>query len=99
VTVSKTREYNKITLTLEGRLDAATSPQLQEALIQAFDEGTLVELDFAKLTYVSSAGLRVLLIGQKAATAKNARMTLCGVSPEVMDVFEMTGFADVLTFT
>ena len=97
MTINKTQENGTLTLTLEGRLDTTTAPQLQDVLIPAFDETHDIKLDFAKLAYVSSAGLRVLLMGQKTAKAKGASMTLAGVSGEIMEVFEMTGFADMLT--
>jgi len=96
MTINKTQENGKITLALDGRLDTTTSPRLQDVLIPALNETTQVELDFTKLAYVSSAGLRVLLIGQKMAKAKNASMTVSGVSEEIMEVFNMTGFSDIL---
>jgi len=96
MTINKTQENGKITLALDGRLDTTTSPRLQDVLIPALNETTQVELDFTKLAYVSSAGLRVLLIGQKTAKAKNASMTVSGVSEEIMEVFDMTGFSDIL---
>jgi anti-anti-sigma factor len=97
MTINKTNENGKLTVTLEGRLDTTTAPQLQDALLPAFDEAQHIELDFAKLDYVSSAGLRVLLTGQKTAQGKGAVMTLKGVSDEIMEVLEMTGFTDMLT--
>jgi len=97
MTISKTKENGKLTLALDGRLDTSTSPLFQEALIPTFDEAKEIIIDFAKLIYVSSAGLRILLMGQKEAKAKNATMTLCNVSGEVMEVFDMTGFSDMLT--
>ena len=97
MTINKTQENGTLILGLEGRLDTTTAPQLQDVLIPAFDEAHDIKLDFAKLAYVSSAGLRVLLMGQKTAKAKGASMTLTGVSEEIMEVFEMTGFADMLT--
>ena len=97
MTINKTLENGKLTLTLEGRLDTTTAPKLQEALIPAFDEAKEIALDFAGLAYVSSAGLRVLMTGQKTAKAKGASMTIRNVSQEIMEVFDMTGFADILT--
>jgi len=97
MTINKKHENEKITLVLDGRLDTTTAPQLQDVLIPAFDEAKEVVLDFANLAYVSSAGLRVLLMGQKTAKAKSASMMVCNVSEEIMEVFEMTGFADMLT--
>jgi len=95
--IAKTLENEKVTLALEGRLDTATSQQLQDALLPAFDEARQVELDFIKLDYVSSAGLRVLLLGQKSAREKGASMALVNVSDEIMEVLEMTRFTDILT--
>ncbi|MCL1893252.1 MAG: STAS domain-containing protein [Holophagaceae bacterium] len=95
--ITKTLENGKLTLSLEGKLSVSTAPQLQDALSTAFDEAEEVILDFAKLVYVSSAGLRVLLIGHETAQAKGAKMVLSGVSEEIMEVMEMTGFTNVLT--
>lgn len=97
MTITKMQDNGKTTLAVEGRLDTTTAPQLQEAIELAFDEQKDVELDFSLLIYVSSAGLRVLLIGMKTAKAKNAKFTLTGVSTEIMEVLEMTGFTDMLT--
>ncbi|MDR0443181.1 MAG: STAS domain-containing protein [Treponema sp.] len=99
MTINKTHENEKITFGLERRLDTTTAPQLQDVLLPALDEAQHVELDFSKLDYVSSAGLRVLLMGHKAAIAKGKSMTLCGVSEEIMEVFEMTGYTDILSIT
>ena len=95
--INKSQKNGTLMLALEGRLDTVTAPQVQNALIPAFDEADAVELDFTKLAYVSSAGLRVLLMGQKTANKKGASMSISGVSEEIMEVFEMTGFADMLT--
>jgi anti-anti-sigma factor len=95
--ISKTHENGSIVLTLGERLDTTSAAGLYGALLPAFSEVKTVTLDFGKLEYVSSAGLRVLLLGQKEAKKNGGVMTLCGVSPEVMDVFEITGFADILT--
>ena len=94
--ISKIPENGKLTFALEGRLDTTTAPQLQDALIPAFDEVKEITLDFSNLVYVSSAGLRVLLMGQKEAKKKDGSMTLVHVSEEIMEVLEMTGFSDML---
>ena len=94
--INKSNDGDKVILTLKGRLDTTTSPNLQEVLIPAFDDANEVILDFAELVYISSAGLRVLLMGQKTADAKNAPMSIKNVSEDIMEVFEMTGFADML---
>ena len=97
MTILRTQKDGKQTFAVEGRIDTTTAPQLQEILIPAFDEAKEIRLDLSKLDYVSSAGLRVFLLGQKAAKAKGASMTLCGVSEEIMEVLKMTGFSDILT--
>ena len=99
MTIERTQRDGATILTLSGRLDTITAPQLQEVLIPALEGGAKVVLDFAGLAYVSSAGLRVLLLGQKAATARGAAMALTGVSAEIMEVFDMTGFTDMLTIS
>lgn len=96
--ISKNTAPEGLVFTLEGRLDTNTSPQLQDALLPAIDGSSDVVLDFSAIQYVSSAGLRVLLAAQKAANAKSVSLTLRGVCEDVMEVFEMTGFTDFLTF-
>ena len=95
--ITKSNENGKLIIALDGRLDTTTAPQLEAALVPAFDEAGEIMLDFAKLEYVSSAGLRVLLIGQKEAKKRGAAMTLSGVSADIMEVLDMTGFSDMLT--
>jgi anti-anti-sigma factor len=94
--INKTQSGGKTVLALSGRLDTTTAQTLQEALIPEFDIAKHVEADFAELSYISSAGLRVLLIGEKTAKTKGGKFTLVNVSAEIMEVFEMTGFADIL---
>ena len=95
--IERVTDGGKCTLALHGRLDTATAPMLQDAMAAVFGEAQQVELDFANTEYISSAGLRVLLVGQKTAQAKGAAMTLTGVSEEIMEVLEMTGFTNILT--
>ena len=95
--ISKTQENGKLAITLEGRLDTTTAPLLEAVLVPAFGEAVEIALDFAKLEYVSSAGLRVLLIGQKEAKKRSASMTVSNVSGDIMEVLDMTGFSDMLT--
>ena len=95
--INKTIENGCLTFALEGRLDTNTAPLLETAIISAFDEAKKVVMDFSSLAYVSSAGLRVLLNSQKMATDKGVPMILTRVSEEIMDVFDMTGFSDILT--
>lgn len=92
----KQKKESVYSIALVGRLDTSTAPQL-EAEINANLEGvTEFELDFAKLDYISSAGLRVLLAAQKIMN-KQGSMKVCNVNPEIMEVFDITGFSDILT--
>lgn len=97
--ISKVQIQGKTIFTLSGELDTATSPKLREELIPEFDTAKLIELDCAELSHVSSAGLRVLLMGEKTAKAKGGQMKLVNVSSGVMEIFEMTGFSGVLRIT
>jgi anti-anti-sigma factor len=97
MTITKDRLNDKLILLLEGRLDTTTAPRLQAELLPEFDSVNHVRLDFKRLVYVSSAGLRVLLLAEKKAKARGGTMVLAYVSPEVMEVFEMTGLLEILT--
>ena len=95
--IKKNQSGKSIILSLKGRLDTVTSPKLQDALAEVLTDFNDVELDFASIDYVSSAGLRVLLFGQKKSHSSGKTMKLKNVSPEVMEVFEVTGFNGMLT--
>ena len=97
MTISSTRKDNEALLQIDGRVDTNTSPQLQSAILNAFQRSSRLVLDFAKVPYISSAGLRALLIGQKTANSKRAVMELIHVSPTVMTILQSVGFADILT--
>ena len=89
------KENGVTILKVEGRLDTTTAPELEKAIN---DEGTDLKnlvLDFKGVDYISSAGLRVLLTAQKKMNVQG-NMELTNVSEAVMDIFEMTGFADIL---
>lgn len=87
---------NGVTLMkIEGRLDTTTAPELEKAINNEGDALKSLTLDFKGVDYISSAGLRVLLSAQKKMNVQGY-MELRGVSEAVMDVFEMTGFADIL---
>lgn len=94
--ISKNIDGNTMNIALEGRLDTTTSPRLEEEV--RADIGGITELNFdlATLEYISSAGLRVLLAAQKIMNAQGA-MTVKNVSPEIMEIFEVTGFSEILT--
>lgn len=92
--IIKTQKENALQIALSGRLDTTTAPQLEEAL--ELDGVTELNFDFAKLEYISSAGLRVLLAAQKLMN-KQGEMKVKNVNSDIMDVFEITGFSDILT--
>ena len=94
--IKKTQNGENILLSFEGRLDTITAPKLQEVLSEVFPAAAAIELDFAGVEYVSSAGLRVLLLGEKNAKASDKTFALKNVSAEVMEVFEVTGFSGIL---
>ncbi len=84
------------TATLAGRLDTTTAPELERKLKEEIDGVTELIIDIASLEYISSAGLRVLLSAQKIMN-KQGRMVVKHASEEVMEIFEVTGFTDILT--
>lgn len=94
--IQKKQDGNALVLALQGRLDTTTAPHLEEALQASLDGVTDLTLDFAELKYISSAGLRVILSTQKTMN-KQGSMKLCHVNSDVMEVFEITGFSDILT--
>ncbi len=89
------KDGNKLTVDLEGRLDTTTAPQLENELKPALDGVNELVIDLAKLDYVSSAGLRVLLSTQKTMN-RQGNMVIRNVKPEIRDIFEVTGFIDIL---
>lgn len=94
--ITKNEENTTLTLSLEGRLDTVTAPQLEEEIATSIEGVTLLVLDFEKLEYISSAGLRVLLSAQKKMK-NQGEMKVVRVNETINEVFEMTGFADILT--
>ena len=96
LTLAKTKEKSALTVALEGRLDTNTAPQLDEAIKSDLPELTSLVLDFEKLSYISSAGLRVLLSAQKIMN-KQGEMKLIHVNEMINEIFEATGFSDILT--
>ena len=94
--INMNKEDGKAVISLEGRLDTSTSPDLEKALVDILPELTELTLDFEKLEYISSAGLRVLLSAQKAMN-KQGKMTVAHVNETISEIFEVTGFTDILT--
>ena len=96
MTINKTANGNELTIALEGRLDTTTAPQLDDELKTALDGIAKLEFNFEKLEYISSAGLRVLLSAQKVMN-KQGSMVINNVNEEIQEIFEVTGFVDILT--
>ncbi len=95
MTITKTLENKKAILSVEGWLDTNSAPELGREIEALSDIESLI-LDFDKLEYISSAGLRILLSAQKIMN-KQGSMVIRNVNENVMDIFDVTGFADILT--
>ena len=96
MTIEKITEGNKLTLALSGRLDTTTAPKLDTELKQNISGVEELILDLSGLEYLSSAGLRVLLSAQKVMNRQGS-MVIGHVNETIMDIFEITGFVDILT--
>ena len=94
--INKTQNGNELTLSLEGRLDTVTSPELEDVIKTSLDGISKLVFDLAGLEYISSAGLRVLLSAQKIMN-NQGEMTVKNANETVMEIFEVTGFSDILT--
>ena len=96
LSIDKKLDNGTLAIALEGRLDTTTAPDLERELKSSLDGVTDLQLDFSKLEYISSAGLRVLLSAQKTMN-KQGSMVLTNVNETIMEIFEVTGFSDILT--
>ena len=96
MTIDKKANGSELTIALEGRLDTTTAPQLEGELRTCLNGVTALVLDFAKLEYLSSAGLRVILAAQKIMNRQGS-MIVRNVPEEVQEIFDVTGFSDILT--
>ena len=96
MTINKTKDGKALTLAVEGRLDTITAPDLEAVLKEELDDVGELTFDFSSLEYISSAGLRVLLSAQKRMNAQGS-MKVTGVTEIIMEIFEVTGFSDILT--
>ena len=96
MTIHKTVQDKEACIALEGRLDTTTAPELETAVKESLEGISALTFDFEKLEYISSAGLRVLLGAQKMMN-KQGKMVISHVNQTVMEVFEITGFVDILT--
>lgn len=96
MTINKTKTGSELTVALEGRLDTTTAPQLDSFLKEELPGVTDLTFDFSQLDYISSAGLRILLSAQKVMNRQGS-MKIVNVSEILMEIFEVTGFVDILT--
>ena len=94
--INKAIENGTAAFSLEGRLDTVSAPELEAELKDALDGVSELTLDFEKLEYISSAGLRVLLAAQKEMN-KRGTMKIAHVGETIMEIFEVTGFSEILT--
>lgn len=94
--IIKNTNGETLTLNIVGRLDTTTAPELENELKASLDGVNDLVLDLVDLDYISSAGLRVLLAAQKIMN-KQGSMVIVNAKPEIMEVFEITGFTDILT--
>ena len=96
MTIHQEKNGSALLIALEGRLDTMTAPSLEETLQKALEGVTELTFDFEKLDYISSAGLRVLLAAQKTMNRQGA-MKVRNANEIIMEIFEVTGFSDILT--
>ena len=90
------QENDALTISLEGRLDTSTAPELEACVKRSLEGVQTLTMDMTRLDYISSAGLRVLLTAQKIMNARGG-MEITGANETVMEIFEITGFSDILT--
>jgi len=95
--ITEKKNEGQIILEVSGSVDTVTSPELQSSILTSFQKSKELVLDMSGVPYMSSAGLRALLIGQKTPASKGGTMTVTGVQSTVMQVLEMSGFSKVLT--
>ncbi|MCR5041608.1 MAG: STAS domain-containing protein [Clostridia bacterium] len=96
MTINKTKNNTSLTLALEGRLETTTAPELEAVVKSELDGVTKLVFDFTSLDYVSSAGLRVLLYAQKIMN-KQGEMKVVGANDIIKEIFDVTGFSEILT--
>ncbi len=95
--IAEHTEAEQLVITLGGRLDSNTSPDLDQLLCPRIETATSVIVDMTRLDYVSSAGLRILLKAAKIARASQHRLALAGLTPQVQEVFDISGFTAIFT--
>ena len=96
MTIRMEKQGSALLLAPEGRVDTITAPELEKTIKENLDGVTSLVFDLSNLEYISSAGLRVLLSAQKAMNAQG-EMKVCHVNETILEIFEVTGFSDILT--
>ena len=96
--ITPKQEGNATILSLNGRIDTATAPELEQAINRRIEEGNRhIILDFSRVSYISSGGLRVLLATAKKLKNPGDRFALCSLSPEVMKILKLAGFTSIFS--
>jgi len=96
--IVRSSSADRLTLVLSGNFDSTAAPLLEEVLIPELDNSKNATLDFKDINYISSSGLRVVLMGSKKAKANGGKLSIVNVSPFVMEIFDVTGFSGILNF-
>ena len=96
MTINKTSKGTELVIAIEGRVDTVTAPELEKSIKDSAEGAESLVLDFAKVEYISSAGLRVLLSSHKNMMKKGG-MKIINAGEDIMEIFEVTGFSDILT--
>lgn len=94
--IVKTSDNDKLTIAVEGRLDTTTAPELEASIKESIEGVASLVMNFENLEYISSAGLRVLLSAQKIMN-KQGSMVVTNVNDDINEIFDVTGFSDLLT--
>lgn len=94
--INESQQDNATVISLSGRLDSSTSAQFEQYILGKIDSGVRLIVDFSLLDYISSAGLRVLLLAAKKVKQAGGRLILCSLKPHIREVFEISGFLAIL---
>ena len=94
--IEKKQDGSNLDIKVSGKLNTTTSPELEQSINESIDGVTALTFDFAELSYISSAGLRLLLSAQKKMN-KQGSMVVKNCTSEILEIFEVTGFSDILT--
>ncbi|TWI73060.1 stage II sporulation protein AA (anti-sigma F factor antagonist) [Desulfobotulus alkaliphilus] len=95
--ITSRKENNTMIVSVQGRIDAVTAPAYESGMKELLEKETLFILDFEKLEYISSAGLRVILATAKSLKAKSGKMVMANVTGTVREVFDISGFGAIFT--